>query len=336
MGGKTRGASLILCAAAALVLLGGCSSSAPPAAQATAAGGIRIAQRARGRADGTPISLTLLVRPRFSTEVLPGERLYRLYYWSRSRRVEAFLDVPAGSGPDAGGGFSLLVGLHGGFVVPTGSHANVYCVTPTLAAESALAQDVVFLPNYRGYCASPGVTGGAYSDYVDTVNGLKALSALRGLRITRDETYLFGASLGGFVALDLAAHDPQVRALVLSSPYPGGQLMMQWLTSPSSGQLDRQDLNILGALPHSYGPDQGSRAWALRSIQYQDVRQPALIIAGTEDPINPPGLMRLLYAELKRSNASDQLEFFHAGHVPETPASKYAEFDWLYSFGLNS
>ncbi len=155
MGGKSRGASLILCAAAALVLLDGCSSSAPPAAQAVPAGGIRIAQRARGRADGTPISLTLLVRPRFSTEVLPGERLYRLYYWSRGRRVEVFLDVPPGSGPDTGGGFSLLVSLHGGFVLPAAFHANAYSVTPKMAAESALPEDVVFLPNYRGTAEAP-------------------------------------------------------------------------------------------------------------------------------------------------------------------------------------
>ncbi len=335
MGLATKRGLLMICLTAALALLGGCSSAGHATGQAQSSG-VHIPSNLTGHADGTPISLTPVKHVHFAYFILPGERVYRLFYWSGGRRVEAYLDVPPGIGPNPGGAFDLLVSLHGGEVFPEPFHYKGFpTVTAQVAANEAWSQDLVFLPNYRGYGGSPGPVGGAYDSYIDTVNGLKALGELRGLRIAPRATYLEGASLGGYVAMRLAAQDPNVRAMVLDSPYPGATLTMRWFLSQSTGTLDGTDLSFETGLLRHYGADIGAPIWARRSVPFQDVRVPTLLIAGTKDPILPAALERLTFTGLMAQNPNDQLEFFPTGHAPSTQAAFRSTTDWLFSHGLN-
>ena len=323
----------ILAAVGALAMLAGCGG-ARLAAHRGATGRIHIAGSRAGRADGVPVSLTLVPKARFPSYVLTGEQLYRLYYWSDGRRDEAFLEVPAGVGPEADGGFPLIVDLHGGAIVAAPVHVNGFpTVTEKNAGSYAWAQDVVFLPNYRGYGGSPGTVGSAYDCYVDAANALKALGHLSGLHIAPDQTYLWGSSLGGFVALRLAAEDPNVKAMVLDSPYPGARIAMQWLTSQPAGDLSAFDQGLETSLMQSFGLDTQTAAWARQSVDVQDVATPTLVIAGTEDRRLPPSMERLLYAQLKAVNPADQLNFFKAGHAPSTSAAQGDGLAWLLTHG---
>jgi len=280
-------------------------------------------------ADGRIIAMTKVRNPTFPPTVPAGSTLYSIKYGSRGHVVQGYLDVPPGKGP-----FQLFVDLHGGSVFPV-RHIGQYAWTRDIAADLALPADVVFLPNYQGYGPSPGPVVDPYDDYLDVQNGLKALGNIRGLHIARAGTFVEGTSLGGYVAMKLAANDPQVRVAALLSPYPGDALFMQWLLSQPPDALDRVDLAYEKALRQAFGKDTRSRSYGLNSFDYSRIRIPVLIVAGTSDPIMPTALVRDMYGDLRKYDRQVTLDVVPGGHAPFNTSVGSTLDRYFLNHGLN-
>lgn len=322
-----RRALTMACMSLALGSLTGCSLLGPTPSQVpTNFGGVTISSSGQTKADGSPAAVTPVGNVSFGSAIPPGERMYSLFYWSQGHRVQGYLDVPPGTGP-----FPLLVYLHGGYFFSqppsfgessSSPHSSLVEWSPGLAEGFAWPSAIVFFPNYAGYGPSYGPVGNIHSNYLDVINGLTALAHLRGLYIRSDATYLDGASMGGTVAMMLAEYDKQVRAVCLVSPWPGDIQAMTWLLESKSA-LDATDSGYLFSFSDQpgYGTNLNSAKYHENSFQYHLVGDmPILIVAGRQDPYNPPALMTAMYQRLKQYDPHVQLDFFPGGHAPSSPA----------------
>ena len=311
-----------------LLLTVGC----PLGPSRTLPGGLAIAGAPAGRADGTPVSLSLVPVPKAYRRNVPrGVHLYSLVYWSRGLRCQAYLSVPGGERA-----YPLLLELHGGSFTsdPMQHWSGFPVITPSVAAVFSQPAAIVFSPNYGGYGPSQGTVGDGHDDYVDVVNGLKALRQISGLRIKARDTFLFGVSEGGFVALLLAADNPQVRAVELESPWPGATEALAWLEAQRLDSLNTGLLADMDYLTTACGP-QITSVWCRRnSAPLREVHAPILLLGGTSDPIIAPGMLRATYRDLHRYNAHVQLVLIPGGHAPTTPQAGKVEQEWFVRHGL--
>ncbi|MDA8346290.1 MAG: prolyl oligopeptidase family serine peptidase [Thermaerobacter sp.] len=283
------------------------------------------------KANGSPISLREFPAGPYHALMPQGQRMYTLHYWSRGLDLQGYLDVPPGKGP-----FPVLVYLHGGDPTPEPAHwtgAPVY--NPKAAAESANAHSIVFIPNYGGYGPSHGNICSPYDCVLDVENGLKALSHLGGLYVKADATYPFGFSIGGYVAMALAEHDPQVRALVLDSPWPGALAFEAWAQQTHLSRMDAADLSFWGMVKSAFGPNLQSVLYQENSVQFNKMHVPILIIAGTKDNTIPPSLARFLYDRLHASGVEVKLQFVPGGHAPITLHVYQLVQKWLLPQGFH-
>ncbi len=317
----TRGLLL----ASALTILAGCTTVQQLSLQPAGA--------PDSKANGTPISLVPVKVPASAEKYLPlGERIFSLTYWSRGLRCQGYLDVPAGQTA-----LPLLVELHGGGVWANPGHYYGFpVITPSVAAEFAQPSLIVFSPNYGGYGPSQGTIGDSHADFIDTMNGLTALTHISGLRIRQHDTFLAGASLGGMVALLMADQDKEVRGLELISPWPGAKQAMAWLGTQSSASLSYTDLYSLANVGRLCGPSLSSAWCAANSVPYSQVKVPVLLLGGTHDTTIPPDMLKAMYAALKQFDPRVQLNFVSGGHVPETKAAWDIEREWFKTHGLRS
>ncbi len=309
-----------------LPLLAGCSmAQGSPAAPA-----LSIQTAKHRRANGTPIALEPVRLSKSARAHVPkGVRIYSLTYWSRGLRCQAYLDVPGG-----GRAYPLWVLLHGGDVwAEPGHYSGFPVMTPAFAAGAAQPDAITFLPNYGGYGPSQGDVGDGYDDYVDVMDGFTALRQITGLHVRPRDTVLSGASLGGIVALLTAAHDQAVRGVVLISPWPGAEEMASWLRSQPTAKLSTDDQLYAISLSEtcSSGLESG---WCRRnSAPYQDIKVPVLIVGGTRDPKNPPGVLRAMASDLRRYNTHVELRIVPGGHAPMTAAAGAIEHAWYAAHG---
>ncbi len=279
---------------------------------------------------GLPISLTpVAVTPPPGFEIPAGTGIWSLLYWSRGLRCQAYLVVP--STRDL---LPLLVVLHGGFPLGLPYHdAQVY-ESAVAAAGSAQADGIVFAPNYGGYGPSQGTVGDTRDDLIDTVNGLKALRHVRGLHLAPNSTYLAGASLGGAIALMLAERDPGARAAILVSPWPGAVLALHWFAA-TFPHLTQDDVTGYNNLVDLQGYNADTTWYRMNSPDLARIHIPLLLIGGSHDPIVAPGMLRSLFAALRRHDRTVTLRFFPGGHGPQSPGVDSAEVDFLARYGLH-
>lgn len=121
----------------------------------------------------------------------------------------------AEDGPALHGWFLPVEGSRYTVVVCHGNAGNIsHRLDRALLMHAKLKTDV-FLFDYRGYGLSEGVPD-EQGTYRDARAALRYLITGRG--IDRSNLILFGESLGGAVALQLALEEP-VRALVLEAPF---------------------------------------------------------------------------------------------------------------------
>ncbi|NMP21807.1 alpha/beta hydrolase family protein [Sulfobacillus harzensis] len=263
--------------------------------------------------NGAPISLTLIRNPQFAPDLgMPSRtKLYSLKYWSQGYAVQGYVVVPPSRGP-----MPLEVNLHGGYMLPAGLHTNKYAETQSDAELWTSNSFITFLPNYEGYGLSQGDVRGGYGDYLDTENGLRALFRVFGPKIQGNHTYLYGVSLGGFVAMKLAESDPGVKALVLLSPFPGAEAFVSWVESRPSQQIDEVDRNDVSAMLKQEGANPRASWYLSNSLGDSKIKIPVLIIGGEKDPIIPPAMLRQLKGTLSKNDPNVELAFFPGGHAP--------------------
>ncbi len=323
---KIRSALRLLGVAAGLLALAGCGTPFTAVSQI----GLRISSSSKAKADGTPISLRQLPMTRYRQQMPKGQVLYSLRYWSRGVNVQAYLDVPPGRGA-----FPLLVFLHGGDPTEAPGHYTGFPVyTPVMAAESSNAHSIVFIPNYGGYGPSQGDICSPYDCFLDAENGIKALSHIHGLHVKEDATYPFGFSLGGYVAMMMAEHDPQVRAIVLDSPWPGALAFLRWADQFSQDALGTSDLSFWALMHGTWGNNLDSVVYRDNSVNFSSIHTPVLIIGGEQDTTIPPSLVQFLYRQLQAHNPYVELDMVPGGHAPITMHVYRLVQKWLLPLGF--
>jgi len=161
-----------------------------------------------------------------------------------------------------GGGERALLYLHG-------NAGNASHRLPIAARLARLGTDVLLL-DYRGYGLSEGRPSEA-GVYADARAGLAHLVETRG--IPRARTVVFGSSLGGAVAVELAQGQP-LAGVVLESTFTSVQDMARRIIGPIG--------RWLGGFP---SVDRIGR-----------LRAPLLFLHGDRDDIVPIALGRALFA----------------------------------------
>ena len=171
---------------------------------------------ARCGAHGEIASLTLMHESgEFAN---PKIRVFKMFYWSAGKKVEAWLTEPMRPGH-----YPLLVVLHGGWPwdmrhlhrVTTVIGVNVF---PSFSYYEDFSSKIVTItPAYRGYGKSQGSVQGMFGDTLDADNAMKAAFSLH--HVKPNDTYVWGVSMGGGIALMLASEQKGIRAVVADSPF---------------------------------------------------------------------------------------------------------------------
>lgn len=312
------------------LLLAGCGAGG--ARSAAPQGPIHVLPGAKsGRADSTVISLNAVTLPPALKERLAkGIQVYSLRYWSRGQRAQAYLGVPTSKGKHA-----LYIQLHGGDIFGQSVHwGGPGPVTLSVVVGYALPGVVSFFPNYLGYGLSDGVPGDPAQDFRDVQNGLVALAHISGMNVAAHRTYLQSYSMGGDVAMMLAASDPDVRAVEMISPYPGARIMMLWMDKVGQAALTADDLIDRTTMISQHGTNISSAWYKDNSFDSAKVHAPVLIIGGLSDPGFPPGLLQFMASTLRKSGVEVALRLFPGGHGPASPPVIAEEINWLRAQGL--
>lgn len=188
------------------------------------------------------------------------------------------LRIPVGSGADKGE-------LYGWWVpsaysaAPTvlyfhGNYRNIgYNLEHTLRLHN-LGYNVL-LADYRGYGKSSGGKPNEAKVYEDAEAAWQYLLNVRGVK--PQQAFIYGHSLGGAIAIDLAVHHPEAAGLITESTFTSMQAM---------GELE------YGYLP--VGSLINQRFESLQKIA--GLKIPVLLIHGTWDKKIPVNMAQQLYA----------------------------------------
>jgi fermentation-respiration switch protein FrsA (DUF1100 family) len=133
----------------------------------------------------------------------------------------------------------------------------------------------VFIFDYRGYGQSMGHFPSELSIYEDAANSLRYLTEKR--KIAPENIYLFGVSLGGAVAIDLAVKIPSIAGIMVVSSFTSMQeeiLHLGYRIFPIELILNQRFDSI-------------SKVTALKT--------PILVVHGTADKSNPASMSQRLY-----------------------------------------
>ncbi|HET7831588.1 MAG TPA: alpha/beta hydrolase [Gallionella sp.] len=188
------------------------------------------------------------------------------------------LRIPVGSGADSGELYGWWVPAESS-AAPTvlyfhGNYRNIgYNLEHTMRLHD-LGYNVL-LPDYRGYGKSSGGKPSEAKVYEDAEAAWQYLLKVRGVKPR--QAFIYGHSLGGAIAIDLAVHHPEAAGLVAESTFTSMQAM---------GELE------YGYLP--VGSLINQRFESLQKIG--QLKIPLLLIHGTWDKKIPVNMAQQLFA----------------------------------------
>ncbi len=188
------------------------------------------------------------------------------------------LRIPAGNGADKGELYGWWVPAEAG-AAPTvlyfhGNYRNIgYNLEHTLRLHN-LGYNVL-LADYRGYGKSSGGKPDEAKVYEDAEAAWQYL--LKGRGVKPQQAFIYGHSLGGAIAIDLAVHHPEAAGLITESTFTSMQAM---------GELE------YGYLP--VGSLINQRFESLQKIT--GLKIPVLLIHGTWDKKIPVNMAQQLFA----------------------------------------
>ena len=189
------------------------------------------------------------------------------------------LDIPSGKGEDKGELDAWWIPADNPENAPTMLylHGNDRNISNNLENTLRLHKMGynVFLPDYRGYGKSSGGKPSESKVYEDAESAWQYLVKWRGL--DPHKTFIYGHSLGGAIAIDLAIHHPEAAGLVTESTFTSMKAM---------GEIN------YGYLP--VGVLLNQRFASLKKIPALNI--PLLIIHGTWDQRVPVEMGKRLYA----------------------------------------
>lgn len=236
-----------------------------------------------------------------------GVRLYQIYYWSRGVKVEAFL-----SEPNQFGRYPLVVNLHGGAAWPLDE--THYPLGYSLGSMVALATRaaVMLYPEYQGYLNSSGTIRGLETNVVNTIDAITVAHTFGEVR--RNDTYLWGYSMGGGVALLTAERDHHVKAVVAVSPFVGLTDVASWARAHPALTLQQDVSGQMPLILVPYGDAIHSETYQERSPHPSQISAPVLLLQGTVDPHVAWQTVVLFYHQMEADHRLVKLVLYPGGH----------------------
>lgn len=252
--------------------------------------------------DGELISLRTISVPHTSQYV----STFKMMYWSHNTKTEAFLAAPKYAGM-----YPLFMSLHGGAdtAYPV-HHYSSPAGADTL--EYAGSKFLTLVPEYRGYAGSDGTIPNLQGEVSDVDNAVKALASTV-YSIEPNHIYLEGTSMGGAVALQLAAQRTDVRSVIVVSPFVGWNIVGPWATANRSKNTIASTMyQVMEANFGSYS--NSNLKFAPVSVDYQKIHVPTLILQGTRDMHVAWQTVQLLYKDMKRTDPHVKFELSPGGN----------------------
>ncbi|WP_310496107.1 alpha/beta fold hydrolase, partial [Sandarakinorhabdus sp.] len=209
-----------------------------------------------------------------------------------------------------------------------------------LAQAARRAGFVVLTLHYRGSWGSPGIFSfaNASADGINAADWLIAPEQLARYQIDKNRLVLAGHSMGGFVALRVAAARPSAKGLLLLDAWNPGDGMLASLRAPGgkAQYVSRQgnSLNMLAATTAGLADEilDGGDAFDLRREAPALAARPVLVLAAEK----ANGLTNRRLAESFRASGNTQVGLVimptDHGFNDHRIALISASLDWLDQF----
>ena len=209
---------------------------------------------------------------------------------------------------------------------------------PRAATQLQAAGYTVLLPQYRGTGSSEGVLSLANS----REDGAAAVAWLRGqgsAGIDPARIGVFGVSYGGWVAMQTAAADPQIRCVLALVPADFGTIGARWASDAEYRGLWKTDFDSFAADPEiarfgSRGVDgfmdaavAGQTEFSLSALAKDFSGRPVFVAGGRQDPATP---FTQHYVPLVEALRVAEVPFtaieFQGGHNPSEATAAAVSF----------
>lgn len=164
----------------------------------------------------------------------------------------------------------------------------------------------VFLFDYRGYGRSEGQFPTETSVYVDSEIAWNYLTQTR--KIPPEQIFLYGHSLGGAIALDLAIKHPDAAALIVESTFTSMRRMVDY-----RGGFDWFPTDLL--LNHKF-----DSLAKVRSLQ-----MPLLLLHGTNDMTVPAEMSQVLFQAAPQPKRLFLIEGANHNNTAEIGGQRYLQ-----------
>jgi len=191
-----------------------------------------------------------------------------------------------------------------------GNGGNISANLPRVQRYHAIGFSV-FLIDYRGYGLSQGRFPSEKRVYEDAETAWHYLIEQRG--VPPEKLYVFGHSLGGAIALELATRQPQIPGLVIEGSFT------------SIRDLATQEKGY-GWLPVNWLLTQ--RFNSLQKVSTLPI--PIFFIHGTDDPVVPAYMSEILYQAATGRKALWLVETAHHHDVAAIAGTAYEKRIWKF------
>jgi len=193
----------------------------------------------------------------------------------------------------------------------------------------------VLFPNYRGSWGSAGTFSfaNAIEDTQSAVDFLRDPANVKKYRIDSKHIVLVGHSMGGFMAADVAAHDPQVAALVMICAWNIGPTVLRAADNGRSDNYKNSSPRLAGTTPEGLMSEAKNNALKWNYVDYAPLlnNRPVLIMESNDR--NRDDNQAMAEALRKAGNPQVTEKFTETDHSfsDHRIALQIAILDWLQS-----
>jgi dipeptidyl aminopeptidase/acylaminoacyl peptidase len=193
----------------------------------------------------------------------------------------------------------------------------------------------VLFPNYRGSWGSAGTFSfaNAIEDTQSAVDFLRDPANVKKYRIDSKRIVLVGHSMGGFMAADVAAHDPQVAALVMICAWNIGPTVLRAADNGRSDNYKNSSPRLAGTTPEGLMSEAKNNALKWNYVDYAPLlnNRPVLIVESNDR--NRDDNQAMAEALRKAGNPRVTEKFTETDHSfsDHRIALQIAILDWLQS-----
>jgi acetyl esterase/lipase len=193
----------------------------------------------------------------------------------------------------------------------------------------------VLFPNYRGSWGSAGTFSfaNAVEDTQSAVDFLRESAKVKKYRIDPKRIVLVGHSMGGFMAAYVAAHDPQVSALVMICAWNIGPTVLRSADNGRSDNFKNSSPRLAGTTPEGLMSEVKAHAPKWNYVDYASLlnNRPVLILESNDR--NRDDNHAMAEALRKAGNPQVTEEYTDTDHSysDHRLALQIAILDWLQS-----